>query len=217
MRRPARFASLLAVLCTAEYAVSGAAEPGTDPEVLRLARSAASAADGSESESDPARRHELVQQAERDAEACLARAPRSGACEYARALALGVAAREHPMRALGLLKDMLRRLERAEAADPDYDSAGAARVQAQVLAQAPGWPLGPGDGRAALAAAQRAAQRHPEFPPNLLALAQAQAKNGDRDGARASFSRARDAAEALPPSADRTEWLEKAQRGLAAH
>jgi len=109
---------------------------------------------------------------------------------------------------------MLATLTRVESADPNYDEAGPARVQALVLIRAPGWPLGPGDAEAGLAAARRAVALRPLYPPNLLALAEALAKTGDSGGARENYRRARDAALALPAAPDRDEWLREADQEL---
>jgi hypothetical protein len=109
---------------------------------------------------------------------------------------------------------MLDTLARAESADPNYDEAGPARVRALVLIRAPGWPLGPGDAEAGLAAARRAVTLRPIYPPNLLALAEALATTGDRSGARESYARAHEAALALPAAVDRDEWLREADHGL---
>ena len=89
-----------------------------------------------------------------------------------------------------------------------------ARVRALVLIRAPGWPLGPGDAEAGLAAARRAVTLRPIYPPNLLALAEALATTGDRSGARENYARAHEAALALPAAADRDEWLREADHGL---
>jgi len=75
-------------------------------------------------------------------------------------------------------------------------------------------PLGPGDAEAGLVAARRAVALRPLYPPNLLVLAEALAKTGDVSGAREYYARARDAALALPASADRDEWLREAGQGL---
>jgi hypothetical protein len=109
---------------------------------------------------------------------------------------------------------MLATLTRVESADPNYDEAGPARVQALVLIRAPGWPLGPGDAEAGLAAGRRAVALRPLYPPNLLALAEALAKTGDSRGARENYMRARDAALALPAAPDRDEWLREAEQEL---
>jgi hypothetical protein len=109
---------------------------------------------------------------------------------------------------------MLESLASAEAVDPNYDAAGPARVSALVLIRAPGWPLGPGDAEAGLAAARRAATLRPQYPPNLLALAEALAKSGDASGARENYERARALAQALPDGADRDAWLHEADQAL---
>lgn len=159
-------------------------------------------------------RSEFAEQAGRDAQTCLALEPQAVACLYGRAIALGLNARAHPAHAVELLADMLASLSRAESADPVYDEAGPARVRALVLLRAPGWPLGPGDAEAALAASQRAVALRPRYPPNLLVLAEALAKTGDAGAAREAYARARDAALALPANDDRAEWLREADQGL---
>jgi hypothetical protein len=128
---------------------------------------------------------------------------------------LGLEAKEHPLRAAAILTDMLATLARAEAVDPLYSEAGPARVQALVLIRAPGWPLGPGDPERGLAAARRAASLRPEYPPNWLAVAEAQAKMADAGEARASYARARDAAGKLPDTPERTDWLREVEQGLS--
>lgn len=182
--------------------------------VEELAAAIAADAKRSDHEPDSKIRSELAAEASRDAEACLAREPQAAACLYGRAVALGLEARAHPMRANELLNTMLGCLANADAADPNYDQAGPARVRALVLIRAPGWPLGPGDAEAGLVAARRAAALRPQYPPNLLALAEALAKTGDSSGARESYEHARDAAQALPATADRDAWLREADEAL---
>jgi hypothetical protein len=179
-------------------------------------RVAAIIQDARHSEREPAAsiRSELAEDASREAEACLALEPQAAACLYGHALALGLGARAHPAHAGELLKRMLADLEAADAADPSYDEAGPARVRALVLARAPGWPLGPGDAAAGVVAARRAVSLRPQYPPNLLALAEALAKSGEAPQAHALYQRARDEVLAQPPSADREEWLLEADRGL---
>jgi hypothetical protein len=190
---------------------SQGAEPSSVPA---LAAAIQLDAKRSDHETDSKIRCELAADAGRNAEACLSREPRSAACLYGRAVALGLNARAHPTRAGESLSDMLDTLTLAESADPDYDEAGPARVRALVLLRAPGWPLGPGDADAALVAARRAASLRPLYPPNLLALAEALAKTGDMSGARESYVRARDAALALPDTPDRDDWLSESDKGL---
>jgi hypothetical protein len=185
-----------------------------DPtSVAALAAAIEAAAKRSDHEPDSKIRGELAAEADRDAQACLAREPQAAACLYGRGIALGLEARVHPIRAGESLSQMLDALGRAESADPNYDDAGPARVRALVLIRAPGWPLGPGDAEAGLAAARRAVSLRPQYPPNLLALAEALAKTGDGNGARDYYTRAHDAALALPAAADRDEWLREAEQG----
>lgn len=188
----------------------------TPSSVEELVAAIQAAAKRGQNESDSKRREELAAEASRDAEACLAREPHAAACLYGRAIALGLEARAHPTRAGELLHSMLDSLAAAETADPTYDEAGPARVRALVLTRAPGWPLGPGDAEAGLVAARRAVTLRPQYPPNLLALADALAKTGDANGARETYERAREAAQALPSSADRDDWLRETDQGLQA-
>jgi hypothetical protein len=158
-------------------------------------------------------RAQLADEANGYADLCIAQAPRAAACLYGRAVALGLEARAHPTRANELLKSMLDSLNAAESADPDYDQAGPSRVRALVLIRAPGWPLGPGDADAGLESAQRAVRQRPQYPPNLLALAEARAKTGDAAGAKEAYGRAREAAQAWPAGEDRDGWLREADQG----
>jgi hypothetical protein len=182
--------------------------------VEELAASIHAAAARSERDPDPGSREQLAAQAGRDAAACLARDPHSVACLYGQAIALGLEARAHPLQASDLLTRMLAALSEAEAVDPDYDNAGPARVRALVLVRAPGWPLGPGDKDAGLIAAQRAVALRPQYPPNLLALAEALDSTGNKVAAREAYARARDAAQVLPTSPDRDDWIREADQAL---
>jgi Flp pilus assembly protein TadD len=205
---------LLAIAACASRPHPPPSTPGAEPtSVGALAAAIEADAKRSDHESDSKIRGELAVEASRDAEACLAREPQAAPCLYGRALALGLEARVHPTRAGELLKNMLDALGRAESADPGYDKAGPARVRSLVLVRAPGWPLGPGDAEAGLAAARRAVGLQPNYPPNLLALAEALSKTGDGNGARESYARARDAALALPAAEDRDEWVREADQG----
>jgi hypothetical protein len=168
----------------------------------------------SDHEPDSKIRGELAAEASRDAAACLALEPQAAACLYGQAIALGLEARVHATRAGELLDRMLEALTHAESVDPNYEDAGPARVRALVLVRAPGWPLGPGDAEAGLVAARRAVGLRPQYPPNLLALAEALTKSGDGKAARETYERARDAALAQPAAADRDDWLRQADQGL---
>lgn len=190
--------------------------PSAQPSsVGALAAAIEADAKRSDHESDSKARADIAAEASQDADSCLAQEPQSAACLYGRGIAFGLLARAHPARAGEFLNNMLDALAHADSADPNYDEAGPSRVRALVLLRAPGWPLGPGDADAALVAARRAVALKPQYPANLLALAEALAKTGDGSGARDAYSRARDAAIAMPASQDRDGWLRESDQGLA--
>lgn len=186
----------------------------TPTSVEELTAAIAADAQRSDHESDSRIREELAGDADRDGTACVALAPQSAGCLYYHGVALGLMARAHPTRAGELLKTMLEALNAAAAVDAGYDNAGPLRVQALVLIKAPGWPLGPGDPDAGVAAARRAVSLAPQHPPNVLALAEALSKTGDNPGALENYRRARALAQSLAPSPDRDAWLAQADQAL---
>jgi hypothetical protein len=190
------------------------ATPEASLSVEQLSTAVAEDARRSDLTSDSTLRGQLAADAAANAQACLERAPQAGACLYYHAIALGLEAQAHPLHASETLKMMLDALGRAEAVDPEYDEAGPARVKALVLIRAPGWPLGPGDADLGLAAARRAVSLRPEYPPNVLALADALDKTGDTRAARETYLRAQLLSQAMPPSSDRDDWLRQADQAL---
>ena len=170
--------------------------------------------DRSDQESDGKVRADLAAQSTGAADACLALDPQAAPCQYGKAVATGMEARAHPTKAVGLLTSMLQNLSAAESADPDYDKAGPSRVRALVLIRAPGWPLGPGDSDEGLAAARKAISLQPDYPANVLALAEALSKTGDGKGAHDSYQHALELAQALPAGPERDGWMHDAQEGL---
>ena len=64
-------------------------------------------------------------------------------------------------------------------------------------------------------AARRAVALRPNYPPNVLALAEAMAKTGDSQGALDAYRGARDLIQPLPPSQDRDDWLRQADQALS--
>lgn len=205
--------ALLLVACKAT--VTRPSAGAASQSVEQLAAAVAEDSRRSDVESDSKNRDQLAADANRDAQACLDQAPQAAACLYYHAIALGLDARAHPLHASDDLKAMIDALGRAQAADPEFDQAGPARVRALVLLRAPAWPLGPGDPDAGLASARAAVALRPLYPGNVLALAEALAKTGDNAGARNSYVRARELAQAAAPSADRDDWLRQAEQGLA--
>jgi hypothetical protein len=223
MNSAARLAAVIAMVtlaaCTtprsaAPTTANGNSAAGTALTPDQLLTAVQRNADQLDQTRDAAERARLLAAATASAQQCLAKAPDNGACHYAQAQVLGLSARERPLQAAGLLKDMLASLAKAEVADPALDHAGPARLTAVVLLRAPPWPLGPGDVDAAVTAAQRAVKRDPAYPPNLIALAQAQAKSDGAPQARVTFARAQAAIQAWPADADRAPWQATVAQGL---
>ena len=205
-------------------AAQGAAPSGTMSPAQLLA-AVQRDADGIDQSTDAAQRAQRLAAATASARQCLALSPGSGACHYAQALVQGLTARARPLEAPALLKGMLASLTKAEAADPGLDHAGPARLAATVLLRAPPWPLGPGDVDAAVDAAQRAVNREPAYPPNLITLGEAQAKAVGAIAASATFAKAQQAVQAwagaateqpAAVAADRAGWQRQVERGLQA-
>ena len=223
-----RVAALLGVLLLAACAVplptlplpSSGGPVLSPPQLLAAVQGDADAIDQAQ---DPAQRAPLLAAASVSAQQCLAQSADNANCQYAQAQVLGLTAREHPLQATALLRQMLTYLAKAEGLDPALDHAGPARLTAVVLLRAPPWPLGPGDVDAAVVAAQRAVQRDPAYPANLITLAQAEAKSAGAPQARATFGRAQTAVQAWAGAADQTpaalatqraQWLRSIEQGL---
>jgi hypothetical protein len=224
-----RVAAVLAALALAACATMHPAQPpaagatGGAMTAAQLLAAVQSDADRIDQSKDAAERMQLLAAATASAQQCLAQFPDSGACQYAQAQVQGLTARAKPLEAPALLKDMLASLTKAEARDPALDHAGPARLTAIVLLRAPPWPLGPGDVDAALTAAQRAVQRDPAYPPNLITLGQAQARSVGVPPARATFVKAQQAVQAwagtasdqpAEVAADRSKWQRDIEQGL---
>lgn len=223
MKAPVRTAMTLTVLALAGCAAPRPAAPPAPngsitlppDQLVALVRSDTGRIDQSK---DAAERTRLLATASANAQQCVAEAPQNGDCHYEWAQVLGLTARERPVQAVALLKQMLTSLKQADALDPAFDHAGPARLTAVVLLRAPGWPLGPGDPDAALIAAQRAVAEDAVYPPNLITLAQAQAKTDAPAKARASYEQARAALASFTDGpgalADRSQWQHDIEQGL---
>jgi hypothetical protein len=217
MQRVALLAVLLLAACAVPPPATQPAPTGaavlTPPQLLAAVQSDAERIDQT---ADAAQRAQLLSTATQSAQQCLALSADHASCQYAQAQVLGLTAREHPLQAAALLKQMLAYLTKAESMDPALDHAGPARLTAVVLLRAPPWPLGPGDVDGALSAAQRAVQREATYPPNLITLAQAEAKGANAAHARATFTRAQLAVQAwaAAPALERAQWQRTIEQGL---
>jgi tetratricopeptide (TPR) repeat protein len=144
---------------------------------------------------------------------CQVRAPDTPACNYWQAVARGIDGREHPSTGLTDLKHIVELLKKADAAAPELDEGGPARVLALVLVRAPGWPVGPGDPDAALEWATKAVERFPSHPLNQLVLAECLAATGDTAGARTAYLKALETSRAQG-GPDAADWAQQAEAGL---
>jgi tetratricopeptide (TPR) repeat protein len=159
-------------------------------------------------------RKALVDQALQAGELCQQRAPATPPCDYWQAAALGVAARERPLSALGNVKELMDLLRRADAKAPALDHAGPARLLAIVLVRAPGWPTGPGNPDEALEEAKKAVGRDASYPPNHVALGEALAATGDAEAAKAAYEQAIAAAKASSDP-DAPGWIAEAEAAIS--
>jgi tetratricopeptide (TPR) repeat protein len=139
------------------------------------------------------------------------------ACRFWLGAALGVQARERPTTGAAALPEIEAAFRAAAKGDPAYDRGAPDQALALFYLRAPGWPAGPGDPERGLEHARRAMAIDPDYPPNLLALAEALAAAGDAAGGRArleeALARARSAAAEGDPDAG--EWIRDAEVALA--
>jgi hypothetical protein len=189
---------------------AAAADPSLEPAILTAVESLVWLADH---EPGAAAREAAAVRAVQAAQWCDHGAPDSPACSFWLGAALGVQARERPTTGIAALPAIEAAFKAAAAGDPSFDSAAPDRALAVFYVRAPQWPAGPGDPDRGLEHARSAIARFPDYPPNLLALAEALAATGDPEGAanaaKTALSRARSAAAAGVP--DAAEWVRDAE------
>ena len=167
-----------------------------------------------EHDPDPSSRERAATQAVQAAQWCERIAPSSAVCAYWLGAALGVQARERPSTGVSALPMIREAFERAARDAPTLYEAGPDRALALYYLRAPGWPSGPGDPELGLVYARKAVALSPEFPPNLLALAEALRATGDPAGAQraveAGLARAQRAAASR--DLDAQAWVREGER-----
>lgn len=163
---------------------------------------------------NPASRERAATEAVYAAQWCERIAPGSAVCAYWLGAALGVQARERPSTGVSVLPRIREAFERAAGGEPRLEAAGPDRALSLFYLRAPGWPTGPGDPELGLTHARKAAALYPEYPPNLLALAEALLATGDPAGARRALETALDTARrgAVSGDPDAPEWRLEAER-----
>ena len=179
---------------------------------------------------DPQARADAAERAIQAAQWCGTIAPSDAACPYWLGAALGVRAREAPTKGLKALPLIEQSFLEAASMNPAFELGGPDRALALLYLRAPGWPAGPGDPERGLEHARRAISQAESWPPNLLALAQALAANGDERASRDAYRRAFDEASGLlsasgsgadpgaglgaAPEGELREWIRDAGRAL---
>ena len=115
----------------------------------------------------------------------VAREPKSAPAHYYLAMNCGeLADAEAPsLAAYKLVHEIEREFKTAAELDDKFDYAGPVRNLGQLYFQAPGWPLSVGNKRKAREWLERAAALAPDYPENLLNLAEAQLKWRQTDDA----------------------------------
>jgi hypothetical protein len=130
--------------------------------------------------------------AQRGIAACrdwLARDAKAAAAHYYLAMNVGeLAQAEAPsLAAYKMVHEVEREFTTATELDVRYDFAGPARNLGELYFQAPAWPLSVGSKKKAREWLERAAALAPEYPENLLCLAEAQLQWGKPDEAAVSL------------------------------
>jgi tetratricopeptide (TPR) repeat protein len=152
----------------------------------------------------------------------LAREPKAAAAHYYLAMNVGeLAQAEAPsLAAYKLVHEVEREFTAAAELDVQYDFAGPARNLGELYFQAPSWPLSVGSKHKAREWLERAAALAPEYPENLLCLAEAQLQWRHLDEAAKTLRRLAAnwpaAVTNLAGEAHEKDWREWTARRLAA-
>jgi tetratricopeptide (TPR) repeat protein len=196
-----------------DYSAAAAADPARDEALLKAIGAWVWLTDH---ETEPPARGQAAAKAVQAAQWCRRHWPESAACDYWLGAALGVQARERPSTGLSALPEIESAFKRALDRTPLLEEAGPDRALALLYLRAPGWPTGPGDPDLGLEHARRAVERKPDYPPNQLALGEALAAKGDREGSGAAYRRALTLARAVhgPGDGDAREWIAEAGKAL---
>jgi hypothetical protein len=167
-------------------------------------------------EADPQARREAATGAVHAGQWCMQIRPDSAECTYWLGAALGIQARERRSTAMDALPRIIDLFMEARAEDPSLDRGGPDRALALLYVRAPGWPTGPGDPDLGLEHAEMASALEPEYPPNVLCLAEALHAVERYEGSREAYENALVLASEWVKRGqpDAGEWVEEAQRGL---
>lgn len=152
-------------------------QPSNTLALVELARAAFEWAEFSRRDEDRADRAQRGLDAARLA---IAQEETNAAAHYWRAMNLGQMARTKSLGALKLVREMETEFLRAISLDEHTFFAGPDRTLGLLYRDAPGWPTSIGSKKKARQHLERAAQLHPEFPENQLALLESFEQWGDK-------------------------------------
>jgi tetratricopeptide (TPR) repeat protein len=102
----------------------------------------------------------------------IAHEPKSAPAHYYLGMDLGQLARTELIGALKLVKEMEREFKTATGLDAHFDYAGPERNLGLLYREAPGWPTSIGSKRKARTFLEQAAKLAPDYPENILNLAE---------------------------------------------
>lgn len=190
------------------------ADPGRIEGLLGAARASVWLA---EHEEEKGMRLQAAEMAIQAGQLCRRARPGDPACAYWLGAGLGLQAQERRSTALDALPRIEEAFTRAADLAPEMEHGGPHRALALLYVRAPGWPTGPGDPDLALEHARRAVDLFPEYPPNVLALAEAleAVEEGakSQEAARRALELARQGVHRSDPGAE--DWILEAQARLA--
>ena len=152
-------------------------EPTNTLALVELARATFEWAEFSRQDSD---RAELAQHGIDAARLALSRDDTNAAAHFWLGMNFGQLARTKSLGALKLVREMESEFLRAASLDEHTFFAGPDRTLGMLYRDAPGWPTSIGSKKKARQHLERAAQLHPEFPENQLALLESLEQWGDK-------------------------------------
>jgi hypothetical protein len=114
----------------------------------------------------------------------IARDPKSAPAHYYLAMNLGQLARTELLGALKIVTQMEGEFKTAAGLDAHFDFAGPERNLGLLYREAPGWPASIGSKRKAREWLERAAKLAPDYPENLLNLAESDLQWHESDAAK---------------------------------
>ncbi len=98
--------------------------------------------------------------------------PKSAPAHYYLGMNLGELAETEFMGALRIVREMEREFKTAASLDPQLDHAGPERCLGLLYREAPGWPASIGSNRKAKSYLHQAVEMAPDYPENILNLAE---------------------------------------------